>query len=107
MPNDGIVEDTMSTCTEAQQGSLQAEREIRGSDPQTVQGALESTTPDPVSALCLLGELSDAISVVAVVQRSLASQEIVGVGDEEVALRHALVMLRAAYTGLDTACGRA
>jgi hypothetical protein len=51
----------------------------------------------------LLGDLSDAISVLTVVHRSLTAQEIASVGDEEVALRHALSLLRAAYTALDMA----
>ena len=52
----------------------------------------------------LLGDLSDAISLVTVVHRSLAGREASGVGDDEVALRHALSLLRAAYTGLDSVC---
>ena len=52
----------------------------------------------------LLGELSDAISLVTVVHRSLAGRDASGIGDDEVALRHALGLLRAAYTGLDSAC---
>lgn len=52
----------------------------------------------------LLGELSDAISLVTVVHRSLASRDAAGVGDDEVALRYALNLLRAAHTGLDLAC---
>lgn len=54
--------------------------------------------------LRLLGELSDAISLVTVVHHSLASRDASGVGDDEVALRHALNLLRAAHTGLDLAC---
>ena len=51
--------------------------------------------------MTLLGELSDAISLVTVVHRSLAAQEGAGAGDEEVALRHELGLLTAAYSGLD------
>ena len=58
------------------------------------------------NALMPLGDLSDAISLVTVVHRSLATHETAGIGDEEVALRHALKLLRAAYSGLDSATGR-
>jgi hypothetical protein len=51
----------------------------------------------------LLGDLSDAISVITVVHRSLEAKEIAEVGDEEVALRHGLALLRAAYSALDMA----
>ena len=58
------------------------------------------------NALMPLGDLSDAISLVTVVHRSLATHETAGIGDEEVALRHALKLLRAAYSDLDSATGR-
>ena len=58
-------------------------------------------------AVALLGELSDAIALVTVVHRSLAAQETVGTADEAVALRHALRLLGAAYSGLDRATSRA
>ena len=38
-----------------------------------------------------------------VVHRALAAREDDGVGDEELALRHALGLLRAAYDGIDLA----
>lgn len=57
-----------------------------------------------MSLFVLLGDLSDAISLVTVVHRSLATRDSSGVGDDEVALRYALNLLRAAYTGLDLAC---
>lgn len=50
-----------------------------------------------------LGALSDAISLVTVVHRALAAREDDGVADEELALRHALSLLRAAYDGIDLA----
>ena len=50
-----------------------------------------------------LGALSDAISLVTVVHRALAARADGGVGDEELALRHALGLLRAAYDGIDLA----
>ena len=56
--------------------------------------------------LALLGELSDAISLITVVHRSLATQETGGAGDEAVALRHALDLLRATYNGFDMAPSR-
>ncbi len=55
----------------------------------------------------LLGELSDAIAIVTVAQRSLEAREIRNVADETVALRYALSLLRAAYSGLDLASGSA
>ena len=45
--------------------------------------------------------------VIAVAQCSLASKELRGAGDEVVALRYALSLLRAAYSGLDLASGSA
>lgn len=57
--------------------------------------------PGEVDILTLLGDLSDAISVVTVVHRPLEAKEIAEVGDEEVTLRHGLALLRAAYIALD------
>ena len=58
---------------------------------------------DRPDLLELLGDLSDAISLITVVHRSLEAKEIAEVGDEEVALRHGLALLRAAYSALDMA----
>lgn len=72
-------------------------------------GNATRATADPpslsedVDILNLLGNLSDAISVVTVVHRSLEALEVRAVGDEEVALRYALTLLRAAYSALDMA----
>lgn len=68
----------------------------------------ESTEGSPAAAdrpdfLELLGNLSDAISVITVVHHSLEAKEIAEAGDEEVALRHGLALLRAAYSALDMA----
>ena len=62
--------------------------------------ALTAGKPDVVT---LLGELSDAIAIVTVAQRSLEAREIANVADETVALRYGLSLLRAAYSGLDLA----
>ncbi len=65
---------------------------------------LPADSPTPTcgsDVVALLGELSDAIALVTVVHRSLAAHETAGTGDEEVALRHALRLLRATYSGLD------
>lgn len=62
-----------------------------------------SSVPD---IFTLLGDLSDAIAVVTVVHHSLAAREINAVGDEEVVLRYALTLLRAAYSALDLASCR-
>lgn len=62
------------------------------------RAAATSTEPDLIT---LLGDLSDAISVVTVVHRSLTALEIAAVGDEEVALRYALTLLRSTYSALD------
>ncbi len=63
-------------------------------------GSAVADRPDLSS---ILGDFSDAISVVTVVQRSLAAQELAGAGDEEVTLRHALILLRTVYDRLDRA----
>lgn len=62
-----------------------------------------STEADRPDFPTLLGELSDAIAVVAVAHRSLEAKEIGEVGDEEVVLRYAISLLRRAYTALDMA----
>jgi hypothetical protein len=62
-----------------------------------------SGTSEDLDIATLLGNLSDAIAVVAVVHRSLEALEVRAVGDEEVALRYALTLLRAAYSALDMA----
>ncbi len=63
----------------------------------------------PRDVVTLLGELSDAIAIaiVTVAQRSLETREHAQVGDETVALRYALSLLRAAYSGLDLVSERA
>ena len=65
--------------------------------------ALGARGPDVVT---LLGELSDAIAIVTVAQRSLEAREIANTGEETVALSYALSLLRAAYSGLDLASGQ-
>lgn len=78
---------------------------LESSNPRPSAEAVEVSrqAPDRPDLLPLLGDLSDAISVVAVVHRSLEAKEIAEAGDEEVALRHGLGLLRAAYTALDMA----
>lgn len=51
----------------------------------------------------ILGRFSDALSMIAVVCRSLSARESAGIGDEEVALRHAVEELQAVYNELDAA----
>lgn len=51
----------------------------------------------------ILGRFSDALSMIAVIRRSLAARESAGIGDEEVALRHAIEELQAVYNELDAA----
>ena len=67
-------------------------------DIRTAEGDSTAASADLTA---LLGELSDAISVVTVVDRSLAAQELAGAGDEEVTLRYALSLLRTVYDRLD------
>ncbi len=67
-------------------------------DIRTAEGDSTAASADLTA---LLGELSDAISVVTVVDRSLAAQELAGAGDEEVTLRYALSLLRTVYGRLD------
>ncbi len=78
---------------------------LKSSDPMPPTEAAEGSpaAADRPDVLDLLGALSDAISVVTVVHRSLEAKEIAEVGDEEVALRHGLALLRAAYGALDMA----
>lgn len=77
-------------------------RTARSHQPQ--ESSAKGSAGTAHTDLFLLGELSDAISLVAVVHRSLASCDAAGIGDDEVALRYALNLLRAAYTALDLAC---
>lgn len=78
---------------------------VAGIDPAdsiAVGTASRASATSSESDLCtLLGDLSDAISVVTVVHRSLAALEIAAVGDEETALRYALRLLRTTYGALD------
>jgi hypothetical protein len=71
--------------------------------PPTEAAEGSPATADRPDFLELLGGLSDAISVITIVHRSLEAKEIAEVGDEEVALRHGLALLRAAYSALDMA----
>lgn len=63
--------------------------------------ARTTTIPSERDLITLVGDLSDAMSVVTVIHRSLAASEIAAVGDEEVALRYALTLLRSTYSALD------
>jgi hypothetical protein len=78
---------------------------LKSNDPRPPAGTAEGSpaAADRPDFLELLGDLSDAISVITVVHRSLEAKEIAEVGDEEVALRHGLALLRAAYSALDMA----
>lgn len=79
---------------------------LKSSAPRLTTEAAAEVSPaaaDRPDLLELLGDLSDAISVITVVHRSLEAKEIAEVGDEEVALRHGLALLRAAYSALDMA----
>lgn len=49
----------------------------------------------------LLGHFSDSIALLSVTHVSLASKELAGTGDEEVALRHVLKGLKSVYNGFD------
>ena len=72
--------------------------EKRPPGPALAAGPPDTETP--------LGELSDAIAIVTVALRSLEAREIANTGEESVALRYALSLLRAAYSGLDLASGQ-
>lgn len=74
-----------------------------GSPNGSPANAAPPGVPEDADIESLLGNLSDAIAVVAVVHRSLEALEVRAVGDEEVALRYALTLLRAAYSALDMA----
>lgn len=87
--------------TDLPPGTPKAASSAREATQEAAAGS--SAMSDQVDILALLGDLSDAISVVTVVHRSLEAKEIAEVGDEEVALRHGLTLLRAAYTALDVA----
>lgn len=78
---------------------------LKTSDPVPPAEAAKGSpaAADRPDLLELLGDLSDAISVITVVHRSLEAKEIAEVGDEEVALRLGLALLRAAYSALDMA----
>lgn len=77
-------------------------RHVGGNGPRksTSPLARDQGVPD---LLAILGRFSDALSMIAVVHRSLAAQESAGAGDEEVALRHAIDELKAVYNELDAA----
>lgn len=78
---------------------------LESSDPRPPTEATEGSraAADRPELLELLGDLSDAISVITVIHRSLEAKEIAEAGDEEVALRYGLALLLAAYSALDLA----
>ncbi len=78
---------------------------LKSNDPRPPAEAAEGSpaAADRPDLLELLGDLSDAISIITVVHHSLEAKEIAKAGDEEVALRHGLALLRAAYSALDVA----
>ena len=82
-------------------GSPEQRSSHRRPTPHAPAGS-PSASDDP-DLLALLGDLSDAISVVTVVHRALEAKVIAGVGDEEVTLRYALTLLRTAYSAFDLA----
>ncbi|MGH2449508.1 MAG: hypothetical protein ACRDFS_13020 [Chloroflexota bacterium] len=49
----------------------------------------------------ILGDFSNALSLLAVAHGSLSAKELGGTGDEEVAIHHALDALKAVYSDLD------
>ena len=69
--------------------------------PET--GTEVTTAADRPDFLILLGDLSDAIAVVTVAHHSLEAKEIAEAGDEGVALRYAISLLRTVYSALDAA----
>ncbi len=66
-------------------------------------GPREARAHDGPDLQDILGRFSDALSMIAVVCRSLSARESAGIGDEEVALRHAIDELKAVYNELDAA----
>jgi hypothetical protein len=73
--------------------------------PRTKRSKRRSA-PDAPDVPAILGRFSDALSLLAVVQRSLSLQELSGVGDEEITLRRAIEELKAVYDELDSAAPR-
>lgn len=74
-------------------------------DPGSTAAAMEVlATPRTPSEL--LAQFSDSIALLSVAHASLASKEIAGTGEEEVALRHVLARLRAVYSGYDLTMAR-
>ncbi len=79
-------------------------RHAGGNGPQKSTSTLTHAHGVP-DLQAILGRFSDALSMIAVVYRSLSAQESSGAGDEEVALRHAIDELKAVYNELDAAAG--
>ncbi len=83
-------------------------RRARQSRHASLEGSRKPARPaarahDGPDLQAILGRFSDALSMIAVVYRSLSARESAGVGDEEVALRHAIDELKAVYNELDAA----
>ncbi len=86
--------------------SRRARADSAGRDaPRTKRSKKRSAAAAP-DLPAILGRFSDALSLLAVVQRSLSLQEFSGVGDEEITLRRALEELKAVYDDLDSAAPR-
>ena len=94
----------MATRNEARVSSATAKARRHSKRSEQLRKTEATSAANAQAILCArLGALSDAISLVTVVHRAIAAREDDGVGDEELALRHALGLLRAAYDGIDLA----
>jgi len=79
----------------------------KGRSPGRRQTRVAASTPSPAAPdLCgIMEHFTQALSLVVVCQRSLASRELADVGDEEETLRQGIRLLRDVYNEVDSAAG--
>jgi hypothetical protein len=79
----------------------------KGRSPGRRQTRVAASTPSPAAPdLCgIMEHFTQALSLVVVCQRSLASCELADVGDEEETLRQGIRLLRDVYNEVDLAAG--
>lgn len=75
----------------------------RKRSPRSVRAVAPPGRSESRDLPAILGHFSDALSLLAVAHSSISGRELCGVSDEEVAIRHVLIVLKGVYSDLDRA----